>query len=228
MSAPIALPPAILFDWDNTLVDTLPLIRDANNAIRAKFGLPLWDIAEAHASTQKVGRDGLKANYGDRWEEADRMFYEYVQAHHLDALVALEGAGDLLAFLHGLHVPMGLVSNKRGGILRAEVAHMGWAHYFQTVLGPDDVGYSGKPKPDGIFAALGSLDVIPEQAPHVWYVGDTENDMATAKAAGVVPVFVLRAEVSHHLENAAAQPAFSFSGCRECLDYLKGLVDSSL
>lgn len=223
----LALPPAVLFDWDNTLIDTLPLIRDANNDIRARFGLPLWSLDETHASTQHVGREGLKVTYGDRWQEAESLFYSYIRTHHLDGLRLLAGAEALVTWLAGRNVPMGVVSNKRGEILRAEVAHLGWGRYFTAVLGPDDIGGAGKPKPDGIFAALAAADIRPALYADCWYAGDTENDMATARAAGVRPVFIENTCAAKPFELHAEGPILRFSGCAECLDYLQGLVNSS-
>ena len=39
-------PKAIIFDWDGTLVDTLPGLLTAHNHVRALYGLPVWTEAE--------------------------------------------------------------------------------------------------------------------------------------------------------------------------------------
>jgi len=40
------MPRAVLFDWDNTLVDNWPTIHDALNATFAAMGHPAWTLAE--------------------------------------------------------------------------------------------------------------------------------------------------------------------------------------
>lgn len=216
------LPPAILFDWDNTLINTLPLIADAYNAIHTAFGMPVWSMDEVHAATQHVGAQALKKHYGDRWQEAERIFYEYIGAHHLSNLSTMDGAAALISGLHAMGVPMGIVSNKRGGILRAEVEYLGWTHFFKAVYGPDDVGGVGKPDPSGLLAALQAMAVPASMHDSCWYIGDTENDLRTASAAKTMPVYIGGASYGILAQN----PAFCFVNCRECLDYLNNLVDS--
>ena len=43
----IGRPRALLFDWDNTLVDNWDVITDAMNAVYDAFGMPRWTIEEA-------------------------------------------------------------------------------------------------------------------------------------------------------------------------------------
>lgn len=221
------LPPAVVFDWDNTLIDTFPLLKAANNLARTSFGLPEWNDAEARANIRLAGRDVYPKIFGDNWQEAERIFYDYVQAHHLENLVVMKGAADLISTLHSMGVALGILSNKRGGILRREVEHLGWGQYFGVVYGPDDVGNIGKPKPDGLMAALKALPIDAGVHALAWYIGDTENDLATARAAGVKPVYIENHTMSQAADIAALQPAFSFADCCECLDYFKVLADSA-
>ena len=221
------LPPAIVFDWDNTLIDTLPLIADANNRIRSHFGLPDWTMEEVHNSTQQVGREGLRLHYGERWQEAEKIFYDYIGANHLTGLTLMPGAEELILWLEGAGVPMAILSNKRGGLLRAEVGQLGWSGHFSVILGPDDIDNIGKPRPEGMWAIMDRLATQPDMRSRVWYAGDTGSDLKTAHAAGVVPVFIENTKVSHTENMAALQPVFHFRGCTDCLDYLKRLSDSA-
>ena len=47
----VSLPPprALIFDWDNTLVDTWAVITTCYNATFAHFGMPPWTEAETRA-----------------------------------------------------------------------------------------------------------------------------------------------------------------------------------
>ena len=48
-STVFARPQAILFDWDNTLVDTWLTIHEALNHVMAAMDKPLWSLAETRA-----------------------------------------------------------------------------------------------------------------------------------------------------------------------------------
>ena len=52
--------------------------------------------------------------------------------------------------------PQGVVSNKAGRFLRAEVAHLGWAAHFGAVIGAGDAA-ADKPDPAPILLALDRL-----------------------------------------------------------------------
>ena len=69
-------PRAIIFDWDNTLVDSWHGIRQALNATLVKFGLEPWTMDQVHARVRKSLRDSFPGLFGERWEEAGAFFYK--------------------------------------------------------------------------------------------------------------------------------------------------------
>ena len=77
--------------------------------------------------------------------------------------------------------PQGVVSNKAGRYLRAEVAHLGWAGHFGAVVGAGDAA-ADKPDPRPILLALERLGHPPDGS--VWYLGDTALDMAARAPRG--------------------------------------------
>ena len=92
--------------------------------------------------------------FGDRWEHARDLFYASFRDRHLDHLQPMPGAAD--ALVAGAAWPQGVVSNKAGRYLRAEVAHLGWADHFRTVVGAGDAA-ADKPDPAPIHLALQQL-----------------------------------------------------------------------
>lgn len=220
----MSLPPAVVFDWDNTLIDTFPLLKAASNTVRRAMGVEPWDDAEARLNIRLTAREVYPTLYGHRWQEAESIFYGHVRKHHLDAVNVIDGAAELLEWLQAQQVPMGILSNKRGEILRAEVRHLGWDKYFKTILGPDDVGGIGKPDPRGLAVAISRTCPSLGNGNAVWYVGDTENDLKTAKSAGVMSVYIENHTMSHPDMIALEKPNFTFKDCNECLDYLRTLV----
>ena len=67
-------PRAILFDWDNTLIDSWPTIVDALNATFEAFNMAPWTMIEAQARVAKSMRDSFPALFGDEWRAAGEVF----------------------------------------------------------------------------------------------------------------------------------------------------------
>jgi len=174
-------PRAILFDWDNTLVDTWPTIHQALNVLMEKMGHPLWTIEDTKARVRKSMRDAFPDLFGDRVEEATKIYQEAYRAIHLENLAALPGAEDVLKRLQNTDLLVAAVSNKRGDNLRKEIAHLGWDEYFDRVVGAGDAE-ADKPDPAPVRLALHETGIAPD--PRVWFVGDTGIDAECARNTG--------------------------------------------
>lgn len=216
-------PPAILFDWDNTLADSFPLLVSAHDNVREQMGAPAWSDAEARLNIRLAAKDAFPIWYGDRAAEAEAIYIAHIRENHLKSMTYLDGADALLEYLHMHDVPMGIISNKRREFLRAEISALEWDPYFQVIIGADDVPGPAKPDPAGLIMALDSLSIPASDRGKVWYVGDTENDIKTAKAAGVVPVFIENHSMSDPAMIATLCPAITFQNPRECLAYCRTL-----
>ena len=80
-------PRAIIFDWDNTLVDSWGTIHDALNFLMAAMEKPLWTIEETRERVRLSLRDAFPALFGERWEEARQIYLDRFGVRILDALV---------------------------------------------------------------------------------------------------------------------------------------------
>lgn len=182
-----AMPRAVLFDWDNTLVDTWDIIRASMNAALEWGGQRPWTEDEARARIRQSLRDSFPGIFGDRWEGAREVFYGYFRAHHLEFLRPMDGAEDMLRALASAGAYLGVVSNKTGRYLRAESAALGWDRYFGRLVGSTDAP-ADKPACDPVHMALEPAGIA--AGPEVWFVGDTDVDMQCALASGCVPVLL--------------------------------------
>jgi len=180
-------PRAILFDWDNTLVDSFGTITAAFNHTLETFGLPTWSAGEARRRIQRSLRDSFPELFGDRWREARTIYYGHFAAHHLDRLRPMPGAETLLERLRGRGARLGVLSNKRGGFLRAEVEALGWECHFDALVGAGDAPRD-KPDPVAVESVLTAMGIAP--GPDVWFVGDAPIDMECARAAGLTAVLI--------------------------------------
>ena len=208
----LARPSAFIFDWDNTLVDSWGTIHAALNTMFAQMGHAPWTMAETQLKVRKSLRDAFPAMFGDRWEEAKRLYLEAFEALHIEQLAVLPDAEALLQAVVAKGHYLALVSNKTGRLLRAEVTALGWDKYFAKVVGAGD---AARDKPDRapVDLALDGSGIA--AGPEVWFVGDTGIDMACARNAGCVPILVHGPEdgLLKDDEFADAKPARHFKDC---------------
>lgn len=183
----LARPQAIIFDWDNTLIDSWPAIHDAQNHTLKTFGKTPWTMEETKARVRKSMRDAYPELFGADWEEAGRVFYERFSAMHLETLTPLPGAAEMLADLREAGVYLGVVSNKKGDFLRKEARHLGWEGYFGRLVGALDASQD-KPAREPVDLALDGSGL--RAGPEVWFAGDTDIDMECGRNAGCLPVLV--------------------------------------
>jgi phosphoglycolate phosphatase len=191
-------PTILLYDWDNTLVDGWAGIAAALNAVFTVFDMPHWTADDTRARVRVSLGDSFPAMFGARWHEARDIFYAALTLEHLAHVRPMPGAAEALA--SGRPWKQGVVSNKTGKFLRAEVAHLGWEAYFGAVVGAGDAA-ADKPDPAPIHLALDRLGAVAGRS--VWYLGDTALDMQAARAAGVIAVLVGDASHDGGVDRAA-------------------------
>ncbi len=191
-------PHGIIFDWDNTLVDTWPIIHQALYETFEAMGLTPWSLDHVKTHVRKSMRDSFPEIFGPQWLDAATLYQARYRTHHLDKLTPLHGAVDLLQHLHAQGIPLVVVSNKKGHNLRSEVTHLGWDRYFKSLTGADDAA-KDKPHPAPVHHALAPLGIEPSA--RLWFVGDSDIDLETAKNTGCTPIL--------YGDYAASQPAYT-------------------
>jgi phosphoglycolate phosphatase len=212
-------PRALLFDWDNTLVDNWDVITDAVNAVYDAFGMPRWTVAEAKGRIRESMREAFPKAFGTRAKEAGRIFTDHFAAHHLERLREMPGAGALLSALAGTGLHLGVVSNKRGRFLRLEAERLGWTRHFASLVGAADAPVD-KPAVAPVELALAGSG-IPRGA-EVWFIGDTDIDLRCARNAGCLPV-LLRREPPEAGEFDGHPPALHLPDCAGLTARLRAL-----
>lgn len=176
---------AVLFDLDGTLLDSYrshyrvfthvfrDLRRHFDEAAYARHYSPNWYIF--------YERLGLPKSL---WDEADRLWLHYYAQEAPDERV---GATELLAAVRASGRAVGLVtSGERSRVVR-DLQRMRWDAAFDAVVCGGDVP-DRKPHPGPLLHALGILQTVPSAA---LYLGDTVDDVAMGKAAGVMTAAVL-------------------------------------
>lgn len=180
-------PRALVFDWDNTLVDTWPAIHHALGVTFDAMGMTPWTFEETKQRVRASARDAFPKLFGARTEEATRIFYGTFEADHLETLRAMPGAGPMLDALYAEGLALAVVSNKRGNILRREAEHLGWTGYFHRLVGATDAPRD-KPACEPVAMALEGTDVASGE--EVWFVGDTDIDVECALNSKCRPILL--------------------------------------
>ena len=83
-------------------------------------------------------------------------------------------------------VAVGLVTNDSEIVAREQLAQLGWEPHFAAVVGYDS-GFGTKPEPGPVLAGLECMGVDRGAAA---MVGDSLHDVAAARDAGVLAVYL--------------------------------------
>ncbi|KQQ82113.1 phosphoglycolate phosphatase [Aureimonas sp. Leaf324] len=195
MSEAPAWPRAVLFDLDGTLVDSLPDIHAALNETLESLGEPPFTI---EAVGRMVGQ-GVQILIGCAYEALDKeidpatrdkiaeRYLAIYSARSTELTTLNAGATDCVRILAERGIALGVVTNKPGAETADILAHFGLADRMAMVVG-GDAGPRKKPAPDLIIFACRQLGIEPGDA---LFVGDSENDVEAARAAGM-PVVAMR------------------------------------
>ncbi|HET7838948.1 MAG TPA: HAD family hydrolase [Rectinemataceae bacterium] len=178
---------AVIFDLDGTLADTLEDLARAVNGALGRRGFPLHPL---DAYRRMVG-DGFRLlvtralpedqRLPDRIEELRAEASADYEEHCLVSTRPYEGVPELLAALHARGIPLAILSNKPHELCLRVVAGLFPGAGFALVRG-EAPGFPRKPDPASALDIARRLDLPPSEFA---YLGDSDVDMSTAKAAGM-------------------------------------------
>ena len=184
-SMSLPAPKAIIFDWDNTLVNTWPVIHEAMVATFMAMGHEPWTLEQTKARVRKSMRDAFPELFGDQWQKAGEVYQQAYRENSASKLVPLSQSLEVLQKIDDMGVYCAVVSNKKGPVLRREVENMGWNKYFKTIVGADDAARD-KPHADPVHMAFDKSGINP--ARDVWFVGDSDVDLECALNTGCTAI----------------------------------------
>ena len=185
---------AVVFDLDGTLIDSAPDIHAAINRVMAEDGLSPLDLARV---TSFIGNgvaklvDRAYRRQGVRLSERDltvivKRFTKTYAADCATLTRPFPGVIDGVAALKRLGIPLGICTNKPHGLSERILDALGLAPFFDVVIGGDSCARR-KPDPEPLLACANILGASPART---YYIGDSETDVQTARAAGVCVVTV--------------------------------------
>lgn len=181
----------VIFDLDGTLVHTIEDIAGAANMLLVRHGLPEHDL---DYYLKWIGNGAVKfveLAYGEPLERDQLMAYvaefKEIYADNLHNKSRIyDGVPELLDELVRRGLRIAVLSNKPH-LLTREVCDFylsGWP--ISPVFGQREE-VPRKPDPAGAFEIIKEWGIDPEKT---LFVGDSDNDILTAQAAGMVPLGV--------------------------------------
>ena len=189
---PTAKKSLLIFDFDGTLIDSVPDLAAGINGMMNKLGrdpYPLDKVRDwvGNGSRLLVERalvgavdvgDGLPASEIDAAEEI--FFKAYAQQSGKET-VAYPNVDSGLKQLTDAGFTLALVTNKPIRFVPKILASFGWDGLFAEVLGGDSLP-TKKPDPAPLLHVCEQIGVSPEQAV---MIGDSKNDILAGQNAGM-------------------------------------------
>ena len=185
----------IIWDWNGTLLNDLPIIIDAVNQTVAEVGIrpiTLDDYRTHYTRPVKKFYDAIaEGEIGhDDWVLIDRLFHE--RYHELlDRASLADGAHDVLTDLDSSHHGQSLLSMAPDEGLQPALLQFDVVRYFDLAQG--NSGPPGGFKSVHLADHLARLAVDPST---VTMIGDTVDDANAARDNGIA--MVLFDDGSHH------------------------------
>ncbi|MTJ83496.1 MAG: phosphoglycolate phosphatase [Telmatospirillum sp.] len=195
---------AVLFDLDGTLVDSLPDLGWAMNEVLSELGRPPASAEDVRSwvgdGVSVLVERGLTATGGVPAKGAGTtlptLVARFLELYGGHAAVDSRVYPDVLPTLTTLKAAglrLGVCTNKPTSLSLLILRELGFGDLFSAVVGGDAIP-NRKPHPDHLRATLTAMGGSGAEAvtgrPGAVMVGDSRNDVASARAAGLPVILV--------------------------------------
>jgi len=183
----------LIFDFDGTLVDTMPLHYESYRQTFAEVGIALAP-EDFYANIGGVARETIP-----RFLRGRPCTRSIAELHARKQVIAQDllrtadlpvlASAELLRAFHGT-LPIAMASSGSRSGIDVVLDRLGWRAYFTTIVTGQDVA-RGKPAPEIFLLAAERLGV---PAPSCLVFEDTDDGVAAARAAAMAVFDVRRAQ----------------------------------
>jgi len=181
----------IIFDMDGTLIDSSQDITHSINYVRSFRSLEPLSVKEI-VDAINGGHDNLaKIFYGtDTYEQIDRdRFEEHYENQCIQNVTLYEEMFDTLKRLKEHGHRLSIATNAPSTFARIMLKHVNVLHHFDYVYGADMVEHA-KPHAQMLLEIFREYNYKKDEEKRPIMVGDNYKDMASAKNADAIGVYV--------------------------------------
>ena len=197
-------PEIIIWDFNGTIINDLPLSLESINTVLKKRSLPTIKSTEDYRTSfgfpiisyyEKLGMDFTREPYkipADEWVSLYNA--------GIDTIPLTENIVDVLNEIKNLGIPQMILSASESTMLNKQLKKYNIEHYLTKILGCDNVYGGGKVEIAKKWAY--ETDIPLSKA---LYIGDTDHDYETARALGCSCVLYTGGHMDRkRLENTGA------------------------
>ena len=210
----------IIFDFDGTLADTLPLCCGAFREVARRHLGRDYTNAEIVAlfGPSEVGI--FQQIAGDRWERCLEDFLAIYERDHHNCATVFPGVLEMLSGLADRDIPAAIVTGKGADSAGISLRLLNLEQHFDVVEAGSP---EGSVKPAAIRRIVQRWKVDPGT---VAYVGDAPNDVSDARSAGVIPLAAAWSASADPKALANRDPAEVFASVGDLIRWMRHHYDA--
>lgn len=178
----------VIFDLDGTIIDSLDDLTDATNHMLSEMDRRVLTRSDVRKLVGQGARRLVERAVPDisskDMERALGYFLSFNDDHIADKTRLYPHVTETLKSLRKFGCRLAVVSNKNASLCRKVMDKLGLKDFFEAVIGADTLPFR-KPSPEPVMKLLRDFGVNPGESV---IVGDSINDVAAGKAAGVLTV----------------------------------------
>lgn len=216
----------LIFDFDGTLIDSVPDLADAANIMLTQLGKATYPVSTvagwigngARALVERALSGSVVVDERLSKTEiaaAEQLFFAAYAEHDTSKTVSYPDVDQGLRQLKEAGFTLALVTNKPIRFVPKILEGLGWTPLFTMVLGGDSLPVK-KPDPTPLLHTCTTLKFEPAQA---FMIGDSINDISAGKNAGIDTIG-LSYGYNYGQDIRASKPNQAFDTFADLLSYL--------
>ena len=204
-------PAAVIFDFDETIIDLEPQHTAAHAALCRDYGADYADMPECfrRGSGRRIIDDirEMKAHFG--WSATEEELFtrrqQYFDALSATAkLVEMPGASAVIRAIQARGIPLAITSSAVGSSIEAILIRLGLRDAFPLIVDGSEVEH-GKPDPEAYLLTARKLGVPPQRCV---VFEDSEVGVLAAKRAGMFCIAVRNPRAQERQDLSAADRVY--------------------
>lgn len=183
----------LIFDFDGTLIDSVPDLADATNTMLSQLGKATYSLetikqwvgngSRLLVERALLGKTEVLAGEltTEQADHAEQLFFDAYSNISQSKTLAYPDVDKGLQQLKAAGFTLALVTNKPIRFVPKILESLGWTPLFDVVLGGDSLPVK-KPDPAPLLHVCETLNFQPAQA---FMIGDSVNDILAGQNAGI-------------------------------------------